>query len=190
MRSMKSMALVAGLLAAPVAFAQTSGTSPAQPGTTAPGTTAPGTAGPMTPATPANPGARMTTPPAGGGTGMATPPAGTGTGMATPPAGTGTGAGTGMGMGGAATTAPGATTGAPGTRSEGPPTTTTPVAGANSFTESQARSRIEDAGYTNVQGLAKDDQGVWRGKAMRNGTQSDVGLDFRGNVVTGNAPAR
>src|SRR4051812_30186230 len=36
-----------------------------------------------------------------------------------------------------------------------------PVPGANSFTESQARSRIEDAGYSNVSGLRKDDQGVW-----------------------------
>jgi hypothetical protein len=83
------------------------------------------------------------------------------------------------------TAAPGATP-----RAEGPPTTTTPEAGANSFTEGQARGRIEAAGYTDVQGLAKDDQGVWRGKAMRNGTQSDVGLDFRGNVVTGTGAAR
>jgi len=183
MRSMKSMALVAGLLAAPVAIAQTSGTAPAQPGTTAPGTSAP--MSPAAPMTPATPGAGTGT---GTGTGMTTPPAGggTGTGMTTPPAA----GGTGMGMGGTATTAPGAATGTPATRSEGPPTTTTPAAGANSFTEGQARSRIEAAGYTDVQGLAKDDQGVWRGKAMRNGAQADVGLDFRGNVVTGNAAAR
>jgi len=179
MRSMKSMALVAGLLAAPVALAQTSGTAPAQPGTTAPGTSAP--MSPAAPMAPATPGAGT-----GTGTGMTAPPAGGTTGMTTPPAA----GGTGMGMGGAATTAPGSTTGTAATRSEGPPTTTTPAAGANSFTEGQARSRIEAAGYTDVQGLAKDDQGVWRGKAMRNGAQADVGLDFRGNVVTGNAAAR
>ncbi|MDB5414031.1 MAG: hypothetical protein JWR10_2366 [Rubritepida sp.] len=69
-----------------------------------------------------------------------------------------------------------------------PPVTTMPAEGANSFTEGQARSRMEAAGYTNVQGLRKDDQGVWRGRAMRNGSQTDVGLDFHGNVVTGNAP--
>jgi hypothetical protein len=58
-----------------------------------------------------------------------------------------------------------------------------PVAGANSFTESQAKSRIEAAGYTGITELKKDDNGVWRGKA-RKGTQTvDVSLDFQGNVV-------
>jgi hypothetical protein len=69
------------------------------------------------------------------------------------------------------------------------PTTTAPVAGANSFTEAQARSRIEAAGWTNVTDLHKDDQGVWRGRAMRGGVASAVGLDFQGNVVEGSAPA-
>ncbi|WP_206668081.1 PepSY domain-containing protein [Teichococcus oryzae] len=100
------------------------------------------------------------------------------------------------------TTAPGATSGttsgdsgsttggaaAPGTNN--PPTTTTPAAGANSFTEGQARSRIEAAGYTDVQELRKDEQGVWRGRAMRNGQQADVGLDFQGQVVTGSGTPR
>ncbi|MCP3388228.1 hypothetical protein NLM27_05475 [Bradyrhizobium sp. CCGB12] len=57
-----------------------------------------------------------------------------------------------------------------------------PVAGRNSFTEGQAKSRIEDAGYSNVSGLQKDDQGVWRGKADKAGTKSDVSVDFQGNV--------
>jgi hypothetical protein len=69
------------------------------------------------------------------------------------------------------------------------PTTNAPVAGSNSFTEGQARSRIEAAGYTNVTDLQKDDQGVWRGRATRNGTNTPVGLDFQGNVVAGSAPA-
>lgn len=69
------------------------------------------------------------------------------------------------------------------------PTTTAPVAGANSFTEGQARSRIEAAGFANVTDLQKDDQGVWRGRAMRNGNSVAVGLDFQGNVVEGSAPA-
>jgi hypothetical protein len=69
------------------------------------------------------------------------------------------------------------------------PTTTAPVAGSNSFTEGQARSRIEAAGFSNVTGLQKDDQGVWRGRATRNGAETAVGLDFRGNVTTGSAPA-
>ena len=58
-----------------------------------------------------------------------------------------------------------------------------PVAGANSFTEGQAKSRIEARGYTNVGNLQKDDSGVWRGKAMKGGKSVDVSLDFQGNVV-------
>jgi hypothetical protein len=59
----------------------------------------------------------------------------------------------------------------------------TPVAGANSFTEGQAKSHIESAGYTNVSGLTKDATGVWRGKAQKGGKSMDVSLDFQGNVV-------
>ena len=33
-----------------------------------------------------------------------------------------------------------------------------PVAGANSFTEGQAKSRMETGGYSNVSGLKKDDK--------------------------------
>src|SRR6187399_1134250 len=58
-----------------------------------------------------------------------------------------------------------------------------PVAGANSFTEGQARSRIESKGFSNISGLKKDDKGVWRGSAMRDGKSVDVSLDFQGNVV-------
>lgn len=57
-----------------------------------------------------------------------------------------------------------------------------PVAGANSFTEGQARSRIEDAGYTGVSDLKKDDNGVWRGKAKKGGSTTGVSVDFQGNV--------
>ncbi|MCK1494998.1 hypothetical protein IVA87_31780 [Bradyrhizobium sp. 147] len=57
-----------------------------------------------------------------------------------------------------------------------------PVAGRNSFTEGQARSRIENAGYSNVSGLQKDNEGVWRGKADKAGTKTDVSVDFQGNV--------
>ena len=58
-----------------------------------------------------------------------------------------------------------------------------PVAGANSFTEGQAKSRIESNGFANVSGLKKDDSGIWRGKAMEDGKSIDVSLDFQGNVV-------
>ena len=54
--------------------------------------------------------------------------------------------------------------------------------GANSFTEGQARSRIEAQGFSNVTDLRKDDQGIWRGKAMRNGQSTGVAIDYRGTV--------
>jgi hypothetical protein len=68
-----------------------------------------------------------------------------------------------------------------------------PAAGANSFTEAQAKSRIEAAGYSNVSGLTKDKDGIWRGKASKasttvgsttlRSTTVDVALDYQGNVV-------
>lgn len=57
-----------------------------------------------------------------------------------------------------------------------------PVPGANSFTEGQARGRIEEAGFSNVSELRLDDQGIWRGRAMREGRQVGVALDYQGNV--------
>jgi len=58
-----------------------------------------------------------------------------------------------------------------------------PVAGANSFTEGQAKSRIEANGYANVSDLKKDDQGVWRGKAQKDGKTVEVSMDFQGNII-------
>jgi hypothetical protein len=57
-----------------------------------------------------------------------------------------------------------------------------PVAGRNSFTEGQAKSKIEGAGFTNVSSLKKDDNGVWRGKADKGGSSTNVSVDFQGNV--------
>ena len=64
-----------------------------------------------------------------------------------------------------------------------PPNPGAPVAGANSFTEGQAKSRIEGKGYKNVSALKKDADGVWRGKASQNGKKMNVSVDFQGNVV-------
>jgi len=58
----------------------------------------------------------------------------------------------------------------------------TPAKGANSFTSGEAKSRIEKNGYSNVGTLQKDDNGVWRGPAQKNGTQTNVWLDYKGNV--------
>ncbi len=64
-----------------------------------------------------------------------------------------------------------------------PPNPGAPVAGANSFTEGQAKARIEENGFKSVSGLRKDANGVWRGKANQNGKSVNVSVDFQGNVV-------
>ena len=66
---------------------------------------------------------------------------------------------------------------------DSPPNPGAPVAGANSFTEGQAKSRIEEKGFKNVSGLKKDADGVWRGKAAQGGKTMNVSVDFQGNVV-------
>ena len=55
--------------------------------------------------------------------------------------------------------------------------------GRNSFTQSQARGRIQKAGYTRVSGLAKNRNGVWQGKAFRGKRPVHVALDYKGNVT-------
>ncbi|MDK1494853.1 PepSY domain-containing protein [Sinorhizobium sp. 7-81] len=58
-----------------------------------------------------------------------------------------------------------------------------PVAGANSFTEAQAKARIEEAGYTEVSSLKLDDKGVWQATAMKDGKSVSVALDYQGNIT-------
>lgn len=58
-----------------------------------------------------------------------------------------------------------------------------PLPGANSFTEGQAKSRLEAHGYSQVTGLKKNDKGVWRGTAMHGGAKVNVSVDYRGNIV-------
>ena len=57
-----------------------------------------------------------------------------------------------------------------------------PVTGANSFTEAQAKSRIEAQDYRNVSALQKDERGIWRGTAMKDGRSVAVSVDYQGNV--------
>jgi hypothetical protein len=59
-----------------------------------------------------------------------------------------------------------------------------PEAGANAFTETQAKSRIEANGYTNVSALRKDEKGMWHGSAMKDGKSVQVSLDVQGKVAT------
>ncbi len=70
-----------------------------------------------------------------------------------------------------------------------PPAETKPATGnlqpgANSFTEAQARSWLEDAGYTEVSGLVQSEDGIWRGKAKHNGATVSVGIDYKGTIST------
>jgi putative membrane protein len=71
-----------------------------------------------------------------------------------------------------------------GTTSTAPaPSAAAPIPGANSFTKGEARKRIEAQGFANVSDLKKDDQGIWRCEAMKNGKKSQVALDYKGNVI-------
>ena len=58
-----------------------------------------------------------------------------------------------------------------------------PAAGANSFTEGQAKSRLEANGFTNIGDLKQDQQGVWRGKGSKGGQTVDVSVDYQGNIT-------
>ena len=67
---------------------------------------------------------------------------------------------------------------------DSPQTTGAVEPGANSFTEAQARSRLEAQGFGNVTELRKDDQGIWRGKAQKGGKSVSVSIDYKGTVQT------
>jgi hypothetical protein len=60
-----------------------------------------------------------------------------------------------------------------------------PAKGSNSFTMSEAKGRIEKNGFSNVSGLTKDSNGVWRGTAQKGGTSTMVWLDYKGNTGEG-----
>jgi hypothetical protein len=64
------------------------------------------------------------------------------------------------------------------------PMPASPVAGSNSFTQGEAKSRIEAKGFTSVTDLQKDDAGIWRGHATHDGKTVSVSVDYQGNVVT------
>ncbi|NTH49236.1 PepSY domain-containing protein [Agrobacterium rhizogenes] len=58
-----------------------------------------------------------------------------------------------------------------------------PVQGRNSFTEDQVRSRLAAAGFGTITDLKLDDQGVWRGTAVKDNKPAQVALDYQGNIV-------
>lgn len=54
-----------------------------------------------------------------------------------------------------------------------------------SFTEDQARSHIEEMGYSDVEDLHQGEDGLWRGKAEKAGASVVVTVDDQGNVTEG-----
>lgn len=58
-----------------------------------------------------------------------------------------------------------------------------PLPGANSFTEGQAKSRLEANGYSQVGPLTKDADGVWKGSATHGRAKVNVTVDYRGNIT-------
>ena len=57
-----------------------------------------------------------------------------------------------------------------------------PAKGSNSFTEAQAKSRLEKDGFVDLGPLKKDQDGVWRGSGKKGGQQVSVWVDYKGNV--------
>ena len=102
---------------------------------------------------------------------------------------TGAVTGTGKAVGnavGATTDVGGGTAAASGDNNQAVATTSAnarqPAKGANSFSAGQAQGRIEGEGYTTVSNLKKDNDGVWRGTATKNGASVGVWLDYKGNI--------
>lgn len=54
--------------------------------------------------------------------------------------------------------------------------------GRTSFSEAQARSRMEQAGFSQVGDLRLEENGIWRAMARREGRLHRIGLDYRGTV--------
>lgn len=60
--------------------------------------------------------------------------------------------------------------------------TEAPLEGANSYTQSQVETMLTENGFTAVQGLMKDDKGIWRGTATYMQKTGPVAIDYRGNL--------
>ena len=56
------------------------------------------------------------------------------------------------------------------------------AAASNSFTRSQAKGHVENAGYTDVSGMTKTPDGLWVGQAKKDGKPVTVSVDFKGAV--------
>jgi hypothetical protein len=155
-----------------------------------------GAAGAQTVTTPPVGGATVTPPSVGGGA-VTTPP------MAPGPVTTPAAPSRSVGAGGATVTTPpvsGGAVQAPSAGSAGattpgvnPPSVGTPgvpsqsanlPSAPNAQGSANAVKKIEADGYKNVQGMTRNPDGSWSGKALRGGAMVDVHVDARGNVIT------
>jgi hypothetical protein len=164
--------------------------------------TAAGAAGAQTATTPSVGGATVTPPSVGGG--AVTAPS-----TSAPPVTTPAVPSRSVGAGGATVTTPPASSGtvqAPSTGAAGattpgvnPPSVSTPRVPSQSVTapsqanlpaapnaqgSANAVKKIQADGYKNVQGMTRNPDGSWSGKALRGGAMVDVHVDARGNVIT------
>ena len=64
-----------------------------------------------------------------------------------------------------------------------------PPAPTLTLTETDARTRIEGAGYTNVTALTQATDGTWTATATRNGASVNVAIDSTGAVAVATTPA-
>ena len=64
------------------------------------------------------------------------------------------------------------------------PSTANAPAMPNAQGSANAVKKIERDGYKNVQGMTRNPDGSWSGKALRGGAMVDVQVDARGNVIT------
>ena len=55
--------------------------------------------------------------------------------------------------------------------------------GHNSFTATEAKSRMEKAGYRHVSHLMLDNDGLWQANAKSNEKTVHVALDYKGNLA-------
>ncbi|WP_425995848.1 hypothetical protein [Caulobacter sp. DWR1-3-2b1] len=58
-----------------------------------------------------------------------------------------------------------------------------PTPGASSYTEAQAKSAIESAGYAEIGSLTQNANGIWQGSAMKDGKAVTVSVDYKGAVT-------
>ena len=54
----------------------------------------------------------------------------------------------------------------------------------NAFSKTQAWARIRRAGFTSVNDLVLDRNGLWQGQAIRDGRTVQVALDHKGDVAS------